>query len=296
LMKRAPNRKRSATASVLCKLQIANYKSPLAGKRIIVSRARAQAGVLSSHLRALGARVVEIPFIEIRKPRSFALLDEALRRHDDYDWLILTSVNGVAALFERLAKLRVDRKELGHLKIAAIGPATRKAIEEQGLRVHLVPKQYVAECVVARMRGRVAGKRVLLVRARVARDVIPKELRAAGAKVDVREAYATVAPRASRKRLLQALKSRTGRPDVITFTSSSTARNFLDLIGSKVAYSGLLDGVALASIGPITTASLRELNLPVAIQAREYTIPGLVDAIVKYFNTHHRDTEHLVIG
>jgi len=136
----------------------------------------------------------------------------------------------------------------------------------------------------------------LLVRARVARDVIPKELRAAGAKVDVCEAYETVVPRASRKRLLQALKSRTGRPDVITFTSSSTARNFLDLIGSKVAYSGLLDGVALASIGPITTASLRELNLPVAIQAHEYTIPGLVKAIVKYFNTQHRISGDPVIG
>jgi uroporphyrinogen-III synthase len=172
---------------------------------------------------------------------------------------------------------------LENLKIAAIGPATRKAIGKYGMRVDVMPTEYVAESVVARLKSRVQGKRVLLVRAKVARDVIPHELRKAGARVDVCEAYETVVPKSSRIRLLAALESRKRRPDVITFTSSSTARNFLDLIGVKVAYSGLLDDVRLASIGPVTSATLRELNLPVAIRAKEYTIPGLVDAIVKHF-------------
>ena len=278
--------------------KLPNYKwtKPLAGKRVIVSRARAQAGVLSSQLRALGAQVIEIPFIAIRPPRTFKPLDHALRQHARYDWLILTSTNGVEAFFERAAKLRIKPPDLGHLKIAAIGPATRKAIESHGLQVHVVPKQYVAESVVARLKVRVKSKRVLLVRAKVARDVIPRELRAAGARVDVREAYETVVPRTSRKRLLNALQNPARSLDVITFTSSSTARNFLDLIGAKVAYSGLLDAVNLASIGPITTATLREVNLPVTIRARKYTIPGLVEAIVAHFSTdspktHHRDTE-----
>jgi uroporphyrinogen-III synthase len=198
--------------SVLRKLQITNYKlqmslasptraidKPLKGKRVIVSRARAQAGALSSELRALGATVLEIPFIEIRKPRSFKPLDASIRQHTDYDWLILTSVNGVSSLFERLTKLKIDAEELHHLKIAAIGPATRKAIESHGLTVHVMPKEYVAESVVRSLRTRVKGKRVLLVRAKVARDVIPAELRKAGAHVDVREAYETVVPKSSRE-------------------------------------------------------------------------------------------------
>ena len=263
---------------------------------MIVSRARAQAGVLSSQLRALGAQVVEIPFIALRQPHSFKPLDDSLRRHAVYDWLILTSTNGVTALFERAAKLRIEPKEFAHLKIAAIGPATSKAIESHGLRVQVVPEQYVAESVVACLQARVKGQRVLLVRAKVARDVIPRELRAAGARVDVREAYETVVPHTSRKRLLNALQKQAQPPDVITFTSSSTARNFLDLIGAKVAYSGLLDAVNLASIGPVTTATLLEFNLPVNIRAREYTIPGLVEAIVRHFSpdspkTRHRSTE-----
>jgi uroporphyrinogen-III synthase len=173
--------------------------------------------------------------------------------------------------------------ELGQLKIAAIGPATRNALEAHGMHVDVMPREYVAEAVVARLRRRVKGKRVLLVRAQVARDVIPRELRQAGARVDVREAYVTVTPQASRARLLAALKRKTSRPDVITFTSSSTAKSFVDLIGPEIAYSGILDATDLASIGPVTTQTLRELHLPVAIHAKEYTIPGLVDAIIKHF-------------
>ncbi len=254
---------------------MAQKKAPLTGFRVIVGRARHQAGALSSGLRALGAEVTEIPFIEIRKPRSYKPLDAALKNLHEYDWLILTSVNGVEALWQRLNKLRLTKRQLKHLKIAAIGPATRKAIEKHGLKVNVVPEEYVAESVVEAMRNEVAGKRVLLARARVARDVIPRELRKLGAKVDVVEAYETVIPPSSSTRLRAILKDSKRRPQVITFTSSSTVRNFVALLGKKP----LLDGICLASIGPVTSATLRELGLPVHVEATEYTIPGLIKAL-----------------
>src|SRR5271167_1373583 len=178
---------------------------PLSGCRVLVSRAKRQAGALSSTLKELGCQVMEMPFIEIRKPSSFAALDTVLHNLANYDWLILTSVNGVEALFERMAEYRLDKRALSHLKIAAIGPATKKAIEKHGLKVTVTPKEYVAESVVASLHKRVKGKRVLLVRAKVARDVIPRELRKAGATVDVIEAYETIVPKQSKTRLRSAL-------------------------------------------------------------------------------------------
>jgi len=257
---------------------------PLAGCRVLVSRAKKQAGVLSSRLRELGCRVIEIPFIEIRKPVSYKPLDSALQNLAAYDWLVLTSVNGVNALFARMARKRLDDAALAHLKIAAIGPATKKAIAQQGLRVAVTPKEYVAEAVVAALHRRVQGKRVLLVRAKVARDVIPRELRKAGAQVDVVEAYETVVPKSSERRLRSVLAS-AKKPHAITFTSSSTVRNFVRLLGLQTARATLKDlaprqGVHTASIGPVTSATLREFGLPVDIEAREFTIPGLVAAIV----------------
>ena len=270
----------------------------LSGIRVLVGRARHQAGALSAELRKHRAQVIEIPFIEIRKPRSFKPLDSALRNLSAYDWLILTSVNGVEAMWERMKKLRLGegmerewqgfepaggRKSAsggGRLRIAAIGPATRKAIEQRGAKVDVVPKEYIAESVVRSLRAKVKGKRVLLVRAKVARDVIPQELRKAGADVDVIEAYETIVPRSSRTRLRSALKSAARRPHVVTFTSSSTAKNFAELLGAKRAG---LDGVLTSSIGPVTSATLRELGFKVDIAAKEFTIPGLVAAIVDEF-------------
>jgi uroporphyrinogen-III synthase len=268
-------------------------KASLTGFRVIVGRARHQAGALSSGLRALGARVAEIPFIEIRKPRSYKPLDAALKNLDEYDWLILTSVNGVEAFFPRLNKLRLSKRQLKRLKVAAIGPATRKAIEKHGLKVNVVPEEYVAESVVEALRKEVPGKRVLLARARVARDVIPHELRNLGAKVDVVEAYETVIPQSSRARLRKILKDSKRRPHFIMFTSSSTARNFVTLLGKKAwserpnpRKASPIDGVRLASIGPVTSSTLRELGLRVDIEAKEYTIPGLISAVVKSQRAH----------
>jgi uroporphyrinogen-III synthase len=249
---------------------------PLSGVRVLVGRARHQASVLSSELRKLGATVIEIPFIEIRKPRSFKPLDSALMSLATYDWLVLTSVNGVEAMWERLAKLHLTKTSFMHLGIAAIGPATRKAIEQRGGKVDVVPEEYVAESVVHSLRRRVKGKRVLLVRAKVARDVIPRELRRAGAEVDVVEAYETVVPQSSRVRLRSLLGNPRRRPHVVTFTSSSTVRNFVALLGPTKAS---IQGVRLASIGPVTSSTLRELGLRVDLEASEFTIPGLVAAI-----------------
>jgi uroporphyrinogen-III synthase len=246
---------------------------------VLVSRAKKQAGALSSLLRDLGCQVIEIPFIEIRKPSSFKPLDTALTVLGSYDWLILTSVNGVDAMFERMDRKRLDPSSLSQLKIAAIGPATKKAIEKRGFKVAVTPKEYIAESVVAALHKRVNDKRVLLVRAKIARDVIPRELRKAGAQVDVIEAYETIVPESSRQRLSKLLVSNR-KPHAITFTSSSTVKNFVDLIGLRGGRAVIKDGVHTASIGPVTSATLRELGLPVNIEAKEYTMQGLVDAIV----------------
>src|ERR1700680_3170849 len=296
----------------------------LSGIRVLVGRPRHQAGALSSELRKRGAVVIEIPFIEIRRPRSFQSLDAALKNLGSYDWLILTSVNGVEAMWERLQRLGLrdannarvlasttsrEGQDFSRatgtfksgstlaakrrlLRIAAIGPATKKAIEQRGAKVDVVPTEYVAESVVRSLKNKVKGKRVLLVRAKVARDVIPRELRKAGAHVDVVEAYQTVVPQSSRRRLQSVLKDQKQRPHVVTFTSSSTVKNFVELISSRAASPLVstvrgrgrprhanLNDIQLASIGPITTATLRELGLRADIAAREFTIPGLVAAI-----------------
>jgi uroporphyrinogen-III synthase len=297
---------------------------PLSGVRILVGRARHQASALSSQLRKRGAKVIEIPFIEIRKPKSFKPLDAALRNLHSYDWLILTSVNGVEAMWERIQKLSREegktreRHEVADAAnpatletalgaegplIAAIGPATQKAIEQRGCKVDAVPKEYVAESVVRILRRRVKGKRVLLVRAKVARDIIPRELRAAGAHVDVVEAYETVVPESSRRRLPAVLKKPRQRPHIVTFTSSSTVRNFIALLGGSRAARRMLEAVGgqecpphpppstrmyMASIGPVTSATLRELGVRCDISAKEFTIPGLVDAIVRWATTNRQ--------
>jgi len=253
-----------------------NENHPLAGTRILVGRARHQAGSLSSSLRGLGAAVIEIPFIEIRQPQSYRPLDGALKNIKSYDWLILTSVNGVEAMWDRVRKLRIMRRKLKHLQIAAIGPATKAAIVKHGLKVKMVPEEYVAESVVKGLRDKAKGKRVVLIRAKVARDLIPEELRAAGAEVDVVEAYETVVPEKSRARLQAVLKNADRRPHIVTFTSSSTAKNFAELLGNAKS----LKNVQFASIGPVTSATLHELQMPVAIEAREFTMGGLIRAIV----------------
>ena len=266
-------------------MRSANEHHPLSGTRILVGRARHQAGSLAASLRDLGASVIEIPFIEIRKPQSSAPMDQALKSLNTYDWLILTSVNGVGAMWDRMRKLRIPRRQLEHLQIAAIGPATKKAIVKHGLKVKMMPEEYVAESVVKGLHDKVSGKRVLLVRAKVARDVIPDSLRGAGAHVDVVEAYETVVPEKSKARLRAVFKNKKRRPHVVTFTSSSTVRNFAELLGWRAvalakSKAAILKDVQFASIGPVTSATLREFGMAAGIEAREFTMGGMIRAIV----------------
>ncbi|HET9836621.1 MAG TPA: uroporphyrinogen-III synthase [Candidatus Angelobacter sp.] len=258
----------------------------LAGWRILTTRARKQAGGLAQPLRELGAEVIEIPTIEIKPPHSYSALDSALKNIAEYDWLILTSVNGVEALWARLKKLRIPTTKLSNLKIAAIGPATRREIEQQGLRVSVTPEKYVAEAVVEALRGKTEGKRVLLVRAKIARDVLPNQLRKAGAKVEVVEAYETQVPKGAQARLNSIFAREESCPDIVTFTSSSTATNFLDLL-AKEHYASLRD-IHLASIGPVTSATLTKAGFAPRIEAREYTMQGLVAAIAEHVRNEHR--------
>jgi uroporphyrinogen III methyltransferase/synthase len=248
---------------------------PLFGKRIVVTRAKGQADPLSSRLHALGADVIELPTIEIRAAADYGPLDRAIAALPSYDWLIFTSANGVRFFMERLDASPTDLRTL-RAKICAIGPATRSAVESLHLKVDLMGKEYVAEGLLEAFRSSdLNGKRVLLPRAAVARDLVPNELARRGAHMDVVEAYRTVAPEDTCSRIREIFGG-PRRPDCITFTSSSTVKNFVAAAGGA----DLLAGVKVASIGPITSATARELGIEVAMEAREFTIDGLVEALV----------------
>lgn len=245
---------------------------PLFGRRIVVTRAKGQADALTSRLEALGACVLEIPTIEILPAADYAPLDRAIGALASYDWLIFTSANGVRFFVERLDRSAADLRSL-RARICAIGPATRAAVEALHLKVDVMGKEYVAESLLAAFAAHdLAGKRVLLPRAAVARDVIPAELSRRGAHVDVAETYRTVAP--------ERVADFPPCVDVVTFTSSSTVRNFADMYGAQA-----LRGVRAVSIGPITTRTARDLGIEIAAEAREFTVEGLVRAVLEMCET-----------
>jgi uroporphyrinogen-III synthase len=252
---------------------------PLAGKRILITRARHQAGRLAEALEAQGATVVRLPAIEIVPPETFGPLDHALEGIAGFDWLIVTSANGVAALNERLQSLAIPIEKLGHLQVAAIGPATATALEGIGLKPSAVPEEYVAEAVVALLHEKVQGKRVLLVRAEVARDVIPEQLGQCGAHVEIVAAYRTVIPSESVGLARELFGAGNPLPDAVTFTSSSTVSNLFALLAA--AGVELPRDLRAVSIGPVTTGTLRRHNWEPAAEALQYDIPGVVAACVK---------------
>lgn len=252
---------------------------PLFGKRILVTRSRTQASELVRLLEERGAAAIEFPTIEIVPPGSWKQIDGAIKDLFRYDWVIFTSVNGVSLFLHRLMASGKDARSLGPVRIAAIGPATANRLKAFSLQPDLVPSEYRAEAVVeAFQRVGVKGRRILLARAEIARDVIPVALRKLGARVDVLTVYRTVRARGKQNELLSLLKG--GKVDAVTFTSSSTVENFVGILGRKNV--PLLKGVELASIGPITTETARRLGLKIGIQAMEYTIPGLVKALEEW--------------
>jgi uroporphyrinogen III methyltransferase/synthase len=256
-------------------------KLPLFGKRIAITRTREQAKDLRDQLAALGALVIEIPTIEIRNPASWEPLDDAIRRLEDFDYLLVTSVNGVRNFLARLRACGRDVRDLKGLKVGAIGPATAGEFAKTGIKVDLMPDEYRAEGLLESLgKDDLHGKAFLIPRAKVARDLVPKVLTQKGARVEVVEAYETAVPERSAEELHKLLKP---LPDVITFTSSSTAVNFSRLIG-ETNVARTLKGVAIASIGPITSDTIRKLSLSVTIEAKTSTVSGLVTAIREYFN------------
>lgn len=251
----------------------------LNGRTILVTRARHQAGRLAEALRARGATVLEIPAIAIEPPPSYAPLDAALREIAAYRWLIVTSANGVDALRTRIVEVGIASSSLAHLQIAAVGSATAAALRDAGLSVTVTPKEYVAESLVEALGDRVIGQRVLLVRAMVARDIIPDALRKRGATVDVVDAYQTVIPTESVTAMRTLFESGGRVPDAATFTSSSTVTNFLALLrAAKVAPPPTTKAI---SIGPVTSATLRENGWEPAAEADPHDLDGLVTAVLR---------------
>ncbi len=249
-------------------------RRPLEYVRIVVTRASEQAGVLAGALRGLGAQVEELAAVEILTAPDYGPLDAALSVLGDYDWLIFTSVNGVRFVEQRLGRMGRALMDFRG-RVAVIGPATRQAVESLGLPVNLTPAEYVAESLLQAFAAvDLRGRRILLPRAALARDVLPSGLAAAGARVDVVEAYRVEAP-PGLAREARRLFSSEPRPDWITFTSSSTVRNLIEAAGAPA-----LGGVRIASIGPITSSTVRRYGLPVSAEAAVHDIGGLVEALV----------------
>ncbi len=254
---------------------------PLAGRRIVVTRARAQAESLARRIEESGGEVIEFPTIEICPPESFAALDDAVARIDDYDWLIFTSVNSIEPFLSRLKQRGKTAEALARLKVGAIGPETAKRLEEFGIHASLVPERYQAEGILDAVEPEtMRGKRILIPRAAEARQILPETLRQWGASVDVVVAYRTMLPVIDVAPLAELLRLR--KVDVITFTSSSTVRNFTRLFDNK-NLGALASGSALACIGPITSRTVEQFGGHPDIVAEEFTIPGMMRAIVGYF-------------
>lgn len=256
---------------------------PLVGKRIVVTRAREQASNLVENLMEMGADVLECPTIKIVPAEDSSPLDSAIARLKDYDWLVFTSVNGVKYFFENLFSAGLDTRTLGHLRIAAIGPATADMLFKFGLKTDIIPKSYRAESVVEAFSEQdIAGKHILLPRAKEARPILPVELKKMGAGIDEIAIYQTIQDQENSHILLEDLQN--SSIDMVTFTSSSTVRNFRALIPDD-QFSSLMAGVTIACIGPITEDTAKESGFDVHVVADEYTIPGLCEAIVRHYQS-----------
>jgi len=249
---------------------------PLFGKRIVVTRTRSQAGALSEELRALGAETYELPTVRIEPPADLLEFGQLVQDCHTYDWLVFTSVNGVNAFFTLFFKIYDDTREIGGVRIAAVGPATAARLREFHLHIDLEPEQFVAEAVIKAFQKdhTVENEKILIIRPEKARDVLSKELAKMGAIVDEAVAYRTVPETDA----VGIARFREEGADLVTFASSSAVENFMAL---KLP---LLAGLRTASIGPVTSQTMRELGLPVDIEAKRHDIPGLAAAIRDYYD------------
>lgn len=262
-----------------------DVSKPLTGKKILITRPRERASRFAAVLREYGAEPIEMPTIQIEPPSSWEPLDRSIAAIASYAWLVFTSTTGAQAFFARFAHHHRQLAELQGLRVCAIGPETAKSIQAHGVAVDVVPAEYRAEAVVeALSRLPLQGRRVLLPRAAVAREILPHALAELGAEVDVVEAYRTAPAHASVGTDLRRLIERR-EIAVVTFTSSSTVTNFAALLGEE-ALPQLLQGVVVACIGPITAETARSYGLVPEISPTEYTIPAMARAIAEYFNRH----------
>jgi uroporphyrinogen III methyltransferase / synthase len=255
---------------------------PLFGRSVLVTRGADQAGEFNSKLERLGARVYGCPTIDIRGPESYADLDEAIGGLNSFHWIVFTSYNAVKYFFGRLGELGLDTRALGRCRVCAVGPKTAAALEPFGVRADLVPSDYKAEGVVAAFSNQdLAGKWVLFPRGDRAREVIPDELARMGAQVLAPVAYANHTPEVIPDQALRALEEH--KVDCVTFTSSSTVQNLARILGEN-RFLHLMQGVRVASIGPVTSKSCRELGLEVHMEPAEYTLDALAGELVKHFS------------
>jgi uroporphyrinogen III methyltransferase/synthase len=248
------------------------------GQRVLVTRAADQAAALTAALHEIGVEPIVVPTIEIVPPASFAELDQAIAELDRVDYLILTSVNAVNAFFDRLAAQGLSPQALSALQTVAVGPKSAEALAQRGIDADLVPKDYRAEGVVALLKDRVSGKRLLYPKAALARDLIPAELTAAGAEVIAPIAYASAPPVEAAEKLQKALADGL---DLLTFTASSTVQNFVALLDTESLT--LAKQTPVASIGPLTSETARKLGLNVTVEPKSSTLDELVKAIRNYF-------------
>jgi len=251
---------------------------PLHGRRILVTRAADQAPVLSNALVLLGAEPVIVPTIQIIAPESYAELDRAIADLGETDYLVLTSVNAVEFFFNRLSTLGHAAASLDGVQIVTVGPKSAEALAAHGFRADLVPDDYRAEGVVALLKERVSGKRVLYPKAALARDLIPAELARAGAQVIAPTAYASAAPQDAQGKLGRALAVGL---DLLTFTASSTVENFTALLDTDNL--DLARQVPVASIGPLTTATAKKYGFKVVVEPDNSTLDDMVEAIARHF-------------
>jgi uroporphyrinogen III methyltransferase/synthase len=261
-------------------------KKPLFGKRVLVTRSREQASTFSAAIEALGGEPLEFPTISVAAPENYAPLDDAIKNLRNFSVIIFTSVNGVKSFFKRLRQQGKDIREMGPARICAIGPKTKEALENHGLLVDYVPEEYRAEKIIAGLRDKVGpGTKVLLPRADIARKVLPDALAAMGADVSEITAYRTAMGGGNAPVLKEMLRRK--KIDLVTFTSSSTVRNFIKMLDAT-NLNDLLTSVTVACIGPITAGTARELGLKVDVAADNYTIEGLLEAILKYYGWENK--------
>ena len=255
---------------------------PLFGKRVLVTRSREQASSLSEKIEKLGGEAWEYPTIAIEKPSDSKPLADAVKNSANFDWIIFTSVNGVKAFFNNLKEQKIDIRNLANVKFCAIGPKTKEAIEAKGIIVEFIPEVFQAEAIIEGLKDYLKpGQKILLPRADIARPILVESLKALNLDVHEVVAYRTVKNTANGQELLEKLINK--EIHIITFTSSSTVKNFMELIQGQ-PINELLKGITIACIGPITADTARKLGLQVDISAESYTIEGLIESMIDFFN------------